>query len=182
MAVGLQRITREEFEAWLHLPENAERRFELLAGEITEVPSNTYSSHIALMLGAALVTYIKGKNLGFITGEAGMYTVSGEYYAPDVAFMSKARQAALPRDIFNPLAPDLAVEVVSPSDVEKNLRVKVANYLAAGTVVWVIYPQTQQAEIYAPGQPVQMIDASGSLEGGSVIPGFTLPLRDLFTE
>ncbi len=174
--------TAEEFEAFVAQTENTDRLYELVGGEIVEVPSNPFSSQIAAYIIAALVAHVKGKGLGHVTGEAGGYMVSGERYAPDVAFISKTRQAELVHEGYNPLAPDFAVEVVSPHDVEKLLRIKVANYLAAGTLVWVVYPQSKEVEVYAPGQPVKIVGVNGTLDGGGALPEFKLAVRDIFPE
>ncbi len=74
------------------------------------------------------------------------------------------------------------MEVVSPSDRRKDSANKVANYLFAGTTVWFIFPEDKEASIYAPGKPVQTITINGVLDGGTVLPGFKLPLKDIFTE
>lgn len=180
MAVQRKLHTVEEFDTLVALPENAERRFELVGGAIVEVPSNPYSSYIAARISRRLTAFVEDHGLGYVTGEGGGYVVSGERYAPDVAFISRARQPELVREGYNPLPPELAIEVVSPSDSEKNLRIKLVNYLAAGTQVWVIYPDTREVEVYIPGQPARIIDQSGSLDGGTVLPGFRLDVRDIF--
>ena len=181
MAIQPQVMTASDFDAFTLLPENSERLFEFIAGEIVEVPSNPYSS----MVGAKILFHImrfvtENKVAGYVTGEAGGYVVSGERYAPDVAFISAARQPELPYEGYNPNAPDLAVEVVSPSDSEKRLRIKLANYLAAGTTVWVVYPQNKEVEVYAPGQPARILTEQQTLDGGAALPGFQLPLTGIF--
>lgn len=182
MVVERKLLTADEFDEFALLPENAERLLELIGGEVVEVPSNPYSSAVAARLLVALGIFLKGKNLGHLTGEGGGYMVSGERYAPDVAFISKERQPELPHGGYNPNPPDLAVEVFSPTDSEKSLRIKLANYLAAGTLVWVVYPETREVEVYAPGQPVRILDIKGTLDGGQVLPGFRLEVADLFAE
>src|SRR6266849_3602401 len=106
--------------------------------------------------------------------------VSGERYAPDVAYISFARQPELAKKGYNPNPPELAVEVVSPNDPERNLRIKVANYLAAGTLVWLVRPDEKQIEVYAPGQPVKVLGVKDILDGGSVLPGFSLKVGEVF--
>lgn len=173
-------VTVEEFEAFVALPENAERLFELIGGEVVEVPSNPYSSKIAARVLIRIGVFVEQNDLGHVTGEAGGYVVSGEKYAPDVAFISKERQPELAHEGYNPSPPDLAVEVVSPSDSRRLLGIKIANYLAAGTVVWVFESATKTVEVYAPGQPVRILDENGVLDGGSVLPGFTLAVKEIF--
>jgi Uma2 family endonuclease len=117
-----------------------------------------------------------------VTGEAGGYTVGDERYIPDVAFISKTRQPEPCRLAYNPLPPDLAVEVLSPTDDPRYVRVKIGNYLGAGVVVWVVDPDTKTVEIYTPGQPVQRLTISGVLEGGAVLPGFRMPVSEMFPD
>ncbi|MBZ0298506.1 MAG: Uma2 family endonuclease, partial [Anaerolineae bacterium] len=138
MAIQQKLYTVEEFEAVAQLPENRDRRLEYIGGEIVEVVSSNYSSKIAANFLAAIGVYIKGKNLGDVTGADGGYMVSGERYIPDVAFISRQRQPEPSHETWNPLPPDLAIEVLSPSDDEKEVAVKIANYLAANTIVWLV--------------------------------------------
>ena len=121
---------------------------------------------------------------GHLTGEAGGYIVAGEKYAPDVAYISKERQPELAKEGYNPNAPDLAVEVDFPSSYtsQKMLNVKIANYLAAGTLLWVVYPETNEINVYMPGQPVKILGINDTLDGGNVLLGFTLAVKDVFAE
>jgi Uma2 family endonuclease len=175
-----QRMTVEDFEAFVDLPENADRNFEFIGGEIVEVPSNPYSSHIAARIVRYLAAFVDDNNLGHVTTEAGGYKVYGERYAPDVAYISNKRQPELPRHGYNPNAPDLAVEVVSPSDKQEPLLTKVTNYLAAGTVVWVIYPDEKKVSVLLPGQPPKTLTIEDTLDGGDLLPGFSLPVKNIF--
>jgi Uma2 family endonuclease len=176
------RITAAEFEAFVDLPENIDKLFELIGGEIVEVPSNPFVSHISISIAAPLKMFVKEHDLGHVTGEAGGYMVSGERYAPAVAFISKKKPLA--KEGYNPAPPDLAVEVDFPSSYEsqRNLRTKIVNYLAAGTVVWLVLPESQEVEIYEPGQPKKTIGLDGVLEGGDILPGFKLAVKDIFPE
>ena len=184
MAVQVRRMTVEEFDQFAELPENADKLLEYIAGEVVEVPSNAYASQISQAIAGEIYIFLKGKDLGFLTGEAGGYMVSGERYAPDVAFISKAKQLELAKRGYNPNPPDLAVEVDFPSTLEsqENLGVKIANYLAAGTVVWVFKPEKKRVEVYTPGQPVRILGVDNVIDGGDVLPGFTLAIKDVFPE
>jgi Uma2 family endonuclease len=101
-----------------------------------------------------------------------------------VAFISKARQPELARQGYNPNPPDLAVEVDFPSTYEsqQNLNVKVVNYLNAGTTVWVFKPEQKRVEVYAPGKSVRILGINDTLDGGEVLPGFKLAVKDVFPE
>ena len=182
MAVGTQRITTEEFERFIALPDNVDKRFELIGGEIVEVVSNSYSSESAANILILLGGFVKTHKLGRVTGADGGYIVSGGQYMPDVAFISFDRQPEPSRESYNSNPPDLAVEVLSPTDDPNKFRVKLTNYLAAGVVVWVVDPERQMVEIHQSGLPVQIVDQDEALDGGDVLPGFTLAVSDIFPE
>lgn len=181
MDVQHKLITLEEFDAFILLPENADRIFELIDGEIVEkMPSNPLSSHLAARIVRFIDTHLDDHPIGYVTTEAGGYKIFGDTYVPDVAFISKSRLPELPYIGFAPIPPDLAVEVVSPTDDKDELLSKVANYLAAGVLVWVLYPLEKEVKVFAPGRPVQTVDINGVLDGGAVLPGFKLALKDIF--
>ncbi len=173
-------MTVEAFEEFVNLPDNADRRFEFIDGEIIEVPSHPYSSGLSSQFIIALGVFTKGKNLGYITGEQGGYIVAGARLAPDVAFIRKSRQAELPQQGYNPLAPDLAIEIVSPNDDDQDIEKKVKLYSKAGVLLWVVYPKRREVEVFAPGRKKQIIGIDGELDGGDVLPGFRLSLAEVF--
>jgi len=182
MVLDTKHYTVAEFEAFTELPENADRLFEYIGGEIVEVPSNAYASEYSQIIAGEFYIFLKGKDWGHLTGEAGGYMVSGERYAPDVGFIRKEKQPELARQGYNPNPPDLAVEVDFPSTYQSQeiLRIKVANYLAAGTHVWLVRPEAKVVEVYRPGKPVEIVGIEGVLDGGDALPGFKLAVRDIF--
>jgi len=181
MVTSIKRMTVVEFDEWVNLPEQADQLYEFIGGEIVEVPSNIYVSNVASRINRRLGNFVEDNELGFVTGEAGGYMVSGERYAPDVAYLSNAKQEKLLyKSGYNSIPPDLAVEVLSPDDSERNLAIKVANYLAAATVVWVVRPDKKEVEIFIPGQPVTVLNVNDTVDGGDVLPGFSLPVKDIF--
>lgn len=185
MLLLTKHYTVEEFEQFIEQPENAGKLFEYIGGEIVEVPSNAYASEISGTVLFFIKLFIReNKIAGHVTGEAGGYMVSGERYAPDVAFISAIKQPELARRGYNPAPPDLAVEIAFPLTDESRdtLRIKIANYLAAGTVVWVGVVETKTFEVYVPGQPVKIVGINGTLDGGDVLPGFTLAVKDIFPD
>lgn len=181
MAVQKELISDSEFEAFIRLEENAERRFEWIDGEIIEVPSNAFSSQIAILIASALLAFVRPRRLGHITGEGGGYLVGGRKLSPDVAYVAAVRQAELAHEGYNAVAPDLVVEVVSPTDRQPAIRRKLAIYSQAGVPVWLVYPERQVVEVYFPDQPVEIVEIEGALDGKDVLPGFSLPLRDIFS-
>ena len=183
MVVQTRHYTVAEFDQWIDLPKNADKQFEYIGGEIIEMPSNAYASEISSLILFFIMLFVREKRIkGHVTGEAGGYIVSGERYAPDVAFIAAVKQPELAKRGYNPNPPDLAVEVDFPptDELQRNLRIKIFNYLAAGTVVWVVVVETKTVEVYVPGQPVTVVGADGTLDGGEVLPGFTLAVKDIF--
>lgn len=180
-------VTAAEFDAFVSLPENADRLFELIAGEIVEVPSNPYASKIAMIISGYLFMYLMNNDIGHVTGEAGGYMILGGRYAPDVAFISYAKQPELATKGCNPNPPDLAVEVVSTESGAENQRltIKLGNYLAAGVAVWIVRLYVREIEVYVPGEQVLVVrrdDENPVIDGGDVLPGFTLNLTDVFKD
>ncbi|MBZ0291337.1 MAG: Uma2 family endonuclease [Anaerolineae bacterium] len=181
MVIQQKNFTVEAFEAFAQQPENRERRLEYIGGEVVEVVSNPLSSKIAAKVIIYLGMYLLQNDIGHVTGADGGYRVSGERYIPDAAFISYARQPQLAYvEGYNPNAPDLAVEVLSPGNAEEEMTIKVANYLAAGAVVWMISPAEQQVIVFVPGQPAQRLTVKDTLDGGTVLPGFSCAVRDIF--
>jgi Uma2 family endonuclease len=182
MVLEFKRLTVEEFDEFVQLPENDDKLFEFIGGEIVEVPSRPAASQIAGVVSALFYIFLKGKGLGHLTGEAGGYMVSGERYMPDVAFISKVRHPKLATIGYNPNPPELVVEVDFPSTLKSqhDLRIKIVNYLAAGTVVWLVLPETKTVEVYQPGHPMKPYRIGDTLDGSDVLPGFTLAVKDIF--
>jgi Uma2 family endonuclease len=176
------RITAEEFDHIATLPENLDKRLEFIGGEIVELVSDTYASEIAYTLGSEIKAFAKRNKLGRVTGADGGYYVGRDRYIPDVGFISFARQPERVRAAYNPLAPDLVVEVVSPTDIAKTTLEKVANYLAVGTVVWLVYPDEQEIQVFEPGSTVKTLSIDDTLEGGKVLPNFKLAVKDIFVD
>lgn len=173
----------DDFDRFVLLPENRDRLFELIGGEIVEVVSNPESSKVGGLMLTFLNVFVLPRDLGHVTGADGGYKVGRERYMPDAAFISYRRQRYLQsEDGYNPLPPDLAIEVISPSNTDDDMDVKIANYLAAGTVVWRVKPVEKQIAVFVPGKPVIILGINDVLDGSEVLPGFALPLKDVFRE
>jgi Uma2 family endonuclease len=183
MVLQTKPITIEEFDRIIMRPENINRNFELIAGAIVEkMVSNPRSSAIGALMVGFLSAHVRQGGLGRVTGADGGYVVGDEKYIPDAAYISKARQEKCPTEAYNPLAPDLAVEVLSPSNDDDEMRIKIANYLAAGTVLWVIDPDRERVEIYVSGQPPKILSVNDTLDGETLLPGFKLAVKELFAD
>jgi Uma2 family endonuclease len=183
MVVQTRRYTVEEFDQWIALPENADKLFEYIGGGMVEVVSNNYASVAANKVSFYIQLYLVQQKMGgYVTGADGGYQVAGERYMPDVGFISKTRQPEPCHEAYNPNAPDLAVEALSPNDNPREVWIKVINYLAAGTIVWVVDPELKQVEICESGQPVKRVGFDETLDAGDVLPGFTLVIKDIFPD
>ncbi len=178
MAVELERqMSVEEFDKWTL---TVDHNYEFVGGEVIEVVSHSYASYVAARLLVRIGSYVEAHQLGYFTGADGGYHVGEERYIPDVGFISNQRHPQPPAETSINLPPDLAVEVVSPTDKERALRVKVTNYLAAGTTVWVVYPDEKRIYIHRPNQVVEIVNENQTISNEPTLPGFVLTVADLF--
>ena len=180
MVIADRAFTVEEFEQFILLPEHGDTVFELIDGKAYPVVSNNRSSRVAANLIILIGSFVKQNNLGYVTGADGGYVVGNGRYIPDVAFMSMTRQPQPSSETYNSLAPDLAVEVLSPNDDPANVRIKLTNYLSAGTTILIVDPDATTVEIYVPNQPPAKLSKKDTISGLSVLPGFTIAVKDIF--
>ena len=173
-------ITADELEAM-----GSDARFELIQGVLHEMSPSSYSSNIVLArIGAWLFNYVDQHELGQVTfAEAGfiLEQTPDTVVAPDVAFVRKARLHLAPAQRgFFPAAPDLIVEVISPTDEPADIRRKQALYDRIGIpMVWWIDPERRTTTVYIPGLPPQHLSDADSLDGGDIVPGFSIQLAKL---
>lgn len=179
--------TVEEFWAMAHLPENLGQRYDLIEGMLFELsPAGEEHGIIAGNLFALIWNYARAQAVGRVTAaETGYILSSGSdgkdtVLAPDVGFIRQERITETPSKKFVPFAPDLAVEVVSPGDSAASIHHKVMKYLQHGTsLVWVVYPDTQSVVVHTPAGS-RTFDHHGTIDGGGVLPGFSLTVKDIF--
>lgn len=185
MAVEPKLMTAEEL---LRLPRARDgRRHELVRGELrTMAPPGFEHGGLTSKSGVSLSNYVTTHELGeVVVGDVGfqLTTNPDTVRAPDVAFVSRERVLAAGRvPGYWPGAPDLAVAVISPNDLYTEVDEKVAEWLEHGTrLVFVVNPRRQTVAVHRPGQPVRILGMDDVLDGEDVVPGWTLPVRDLFT-
>jgi Uma2 family endonuclease len=171
-------VTAEEL---LRMPD--EGVVELIDGEIRKMsPAGFDHGDIAMLVGESLSAYVRKRRLGKATAaETGFILRRNPdtVRAPDVAFVRIDRVKKTPGFFLG--APDLVVEVISPNDTYAEVDAKVVDWLSSGVqIVIVINPAKQSAVIHHSLTETVRIDIDGSLDGGTVVPGWTLPLRDLF--
>jgi Uma2 family endonuclease len=162
------------------------RLCELIDGVLVEKTMGLLESLLAMALGAILRGFVLPRNLGLVTGADGtMRLFPGLVLIPDVAFISWASipGGRVPKDPIPDLAPDLAIEVLSKSNTAKEMERKRNHYFTAGVrLVWIIDPRKRLAKVYTSPKRHNTLDESATLDGGDVLPGFSLPLRELFSE
>ncbi|HRF93848.1 MAG TPA: Uma2 family endonuclease [Aggregatilineales bacterium] len=144
--------------------------------------SNSLASRVTFKIGGFLFAYLQIHPIGEATTADGGYMVNGERYIPNIGFILHDKLVGKEDSAYYPIAPDLAVEVISnPTNHQemRDLRLKLVNYLQAGTTVWVIDPYARTGEIYTPNEPIQIISEDGLLNGGAVLPNFTVALKDI---
>lgn len=186
MAIQERLYTAEEFWEIAQKPENRDKRLELIDGVIVEMaPSSQKNTVIGMRVGYFLNAWVIPRDQGYITGADGGYTIDGHNgYQPDAAFISKERHAKLEGVEF-PVAPDLAVEVISPSESSNDVLKKVTRYLQAGTkLVWTLYPDDETVYVWKMAEDgtvnMQSFGLDDTLDGGDVLPGFTLKVSEIF--
>lgn len=179
-------FTVDEFEAFADAPENADRRFELIHGEIVEKVPTEEHGIIVLRLGSRLLGYLEMNQIGGYAGVEIRHQLPADRYnarMPDLSYRKGGAPVVTKGSV--PQMPDLSVEVKSPDDKPRELREKASYYLTNGSrLVWLVYPETQTVEVCtlnAEGKlQIQTRDAQSTLDGGDVLPDFRLAVSDIF--
>lgn len=157
---------------------------ELVDGTLVEKPMGWHESQLGMLLGHFLLAFVLPRNLGIVLGpDAPQKLAARLVRLPDVAFVTRSRWRAVPRPrpAVSPIGPDLAVEILSPSNRRGEMARKRREYFKAGTrLVWQIDPKKRTAEVFTAPDVSKKLDESQNLDGGEVLPGFTLSLRELF--
>jgi Uma2 family endonuclease len=167
---------------------NAGKRglFELVDGVLLEKGMGYVESAIAGLILALLRAFVVPRNLGIVTGADGMMRLfPGLVREPDVAYVSWNRVPGgrYPTEAIASFAPDLAVEVLSRSNTKAEMARKRREYFEAGVrLVWEVDPRARTVAVYQTPELVRVLEASATLDGGEVLPGFALPLAELFSE
>src|SRR5262245_57523143 len=158
-------------------------KYELVDGEILRLsPGGSRHSTVCAKLLTRLSVFVSERQLGTVLeGQAGFRLPGGNVRAPDVSFVAAMRSSAeADPDDFVGTPPDLAVEVLSPSDRPRYILDKVGEYLEAGVrLVWVIDPRRGTAVIHRSLGEAREAGPDDSLDGADLLPGFRCRLRDI---
>jgi Uma2 family endonuclease len=173
------KLTPEEL---LRLPDGD--MYELVDGRLVERKMGAESSYIAGIIFSLLYAFCKPRKLGWVFPADASYQCFGKALSnvrkPDVSFIRSGRLPSIPKGHI-PIAPDLAVEVVSPNDLASEIYEKVKDYLAAKvSLLWVVDPGPRTVMVYFPDGNARLLTEDHELTGGEVIPGFICNVKELF--
>ncbi len=160
-------------------------RSELVRGTLrVREPAAYHHGKLAIIVGAALHAWVAPRCLGDVVGAETGFTLRRHpdtVRAADAAFIIAARVPPETTSGFAEMAPDLVVEVLSPSDRQADVLEKIEDWLSAGVrLVWLIDPRTRGATVHRLDGTVVARSFGESLDGETVLPGFVLPLTGLF--
>lgn len=162
------------------------KRCELVEGVLLEKVMGYTESRLAIFLSSFLNAYVIPRNLGVVTGPDGtMELMPHLVRIPDVAFTNWDRFPGrrVPKTPIPRLVPNLAAEILSRSNTPGEMAVKRQDYFTAGVeLVWEIDPEARTVAVYTSPAGVTMLGVADTLDGGTVLPGFSLALCDLFGE
>ncbi len=174
-------ISVAEFD---RLIEPAELRYELDEGELIEMTKPRYAhNRIVMRLTRSILLFLADNPIGELLNSDNLYVLGPTTKrAPDLSFLTNERilQIEPGKDIEG--APDLAIEVLSPSDQAAAMRRKMKQYFAAGSrAVWLVYPELREVEIWESASgPVRVVGDGDTLESRDLLPGFSLSVSSLF--
>lgn len=182
IAPGTRPITWEDA---LELPDG--ERYEVINGELRERVMSFGSSAIAVLIAELIMRWAHAGHAGTVTGSDGGYTIfpwsPGDVRMPDVSYISKTRLPRVPARGWVSVPPELAVEVVSPTDRFVDVEDKARDYIRAGVdLVWVVAPSTRSVHIWRKNGGRAVVQAGEMLTGDGVLPGFSVPVANLFAE
>lgn len=176
-----QPITTDVFERLLNKPENADRLLELINGEIAEKMPTQLHALLASLFNTLLGIYVRSNPIGWVFSELRVKLPNDKLNdrIPDIAFVLKEGR------VFDPNAPlsympDLVVEIQSPDQSDKFMLDKAQYYLASGTrMVWLVYPQKRLIEVLTVTDR-RLLTEADTLEGGELLPGFSVAIKEIF--
>ena len=175
------KLTAAQYDTFLTQPENANRRFELIQGQIVEKRPTQLHAYIIQMLSGFLFVFLRQYPLGYALIEA-RYRVPGSGdtdLIPDLSFVAKGHGPFVQSGPA-PYLPELVVEAQSDGQSDRFMLDKALLYLAHGTqMVWIIYSTRQIIEVLTPTER-HLLTINDTLTGFDVLPGFSVAVREIF--
>ena len=168
----------------VRIHDSESRLFELVDATLLEKTMGTWESCVAAILVRIMGTFVSENDLGIVLGADGTVRLTpGLVRIPDVSFISWNRLPSrrIPDVSIANVVPDLAVEVISRSNTAEEMARKLDDYLTHGVrLIWYIDPRTQEAKVYHGSKEFEVRTHAQSLDGGDVVPGFLMPMAELF--
>jgi Uma2 family endonuclease len=159
-------------------------RYELIKGELlTMSPAGEEHGAVIVNLTVPLGQHVKAFDLGVVYGAETGFKIASDpdtVLAPDIAFIRRERVGSISKG-YRQGTPDLAVEVISPSESKSRLREEVQLWLQAGASgVWVVNPQTRMVAVHRPKTEPRLLSQEDVLTGDDIVPGFRFPVSEIF--
>ncbi len=167
------------------MPDDDSVQVELDEGElVTMPPAGEEHGFVELDLARRIANHVKQHSLGRVYGaDTGFILKNDTMRAPDISFVRKDRVAEIKSKGFAKGAPDLAVEIFSPSDSVPQLMRKVHQYLKAGChVVWVVYPDSREVHVLEANGADRILNDADNLEAPDLLPGFSIKVAEIFED
>jgi len=162
------------------------RPCELVEGTLVEKAMGFEESEIAVTIIILVGTFVRRHKLGIVAGpDSTIRLFSGLVRIPDVSFISGDRLPGRkrPKTPIPHLAPDLVIEVLSKGNTKAEMTRKLGEYFEAGVrSVWIVNPRKRTVRVYTAVDQSVLLAEDESLDGGTVLPGFVLPVRELFVK
>lgn len=177
--------TRYAPEDLLRMPDG--NQYELVDGQLVERKMSIWSSHVAFIISHILFPFCRQHRLGWVFGEGMSYRcfpgAPNKVRKPDVSFirLDRLSLAIATSEGYCPIAPDLAVEVISPHDIAYEIDIKVQEFLDAGTpLIWVVNPERRTVEIHRATGTGTILRENDEIDGEAVLPGFRCRVAEFF--
>jgi len=182
MSISTSPVTADQL---LRMPHDG-NRYELIAGELKMMsPAGSEHGFVVVRLTLPLAQHVQEKGMGCVLGAETGFRIAENpdtVRAPDISYVRKTRipSEGIPES-FWPGPPDLAVEVVSPSDTFQQVDEKIKAWLAAGCLaVWVVDPRLRTVTVHRSATEITTCTEKDTLDGGDVVPGFRCPVKKIF--
>jgi Uma2 family endonuclease len=177
MTLTTHKMTEDEF---MRLPDDG-LKYELVEGEAAVTPSGIWHDEIGAHMCYLLFPFTRGRG-ALCSSQAGYRMVSGNIRSPDVSFTLKERlPGGKSPHGFGHVAPDLVIEVISPSEERGEMQRKLEEYFASGAQqVWHMFPDTKRVWLYTSPSEYVVLEGDDEVDGGNLLPGFRCQVSQLF--
>ncbi|MGC1272400.1 MAG: Uma2 family endonuclease [Planctomycetaceae bacterium] len=168
----------------IRIHDREDRTCELIDGILIQKDMNAFSSVIEAWIGSLIGAFVRPRRLGFVLDSSEVLRLAeNRLRAPDVSFIRRDQTPGgrFPREPIPDLYPTLAVEVLSPGNTKREMSEKLDDYFGAGSeLVWLVDPATRSVRVFTARDAESTLNIGDLLDGGSALPGFSVPVAELF--